>query len=97
GFAICGAAAVVELDGSGALSSCRVGITGVASHAFRAAETEKALVGNKPASDLLRSACEKAANGVTALDDIQASAEYRLDIARMYSSRALERAIERAG
>ena len=97
GFAICGAAAVVELDASGALASCRIGITGVASHAFRAGETEKALVGKKPTPDLLRSACEKAANGVTALDDIHASAEYRLDLARIYARRALERAIEQAG
>ena len=97
GFAICGAAAVVELDGSGALSSCRIGITGVASHAFRAGETEKALIGQKPTADLLRSACEKASNGITALDDIHASAEYRLDLARIYARRTLQRAIERAG
>src|SRR5438034_10656046 len=33
GFAICGAAAAVELDGSGALSNVAIGITGVGSHA----------------------------------------------------------------
>ena len=97
GFAICGAAAVVELDGSGRLSNVGIGITGVGNHAFRATDTEKALNGQKPAPDLLKKACESAGKGVTALDDIHASANYRLDLARVFSRRALEAAIERAG
>ncbi len=97
GFAICGAAAVVELDGSGRLSNVGIGITGVGNHAFRATETEKALKGQKPTPDLLKKACESAGKGVIALDDIHASANYRLDLARVFSRRALEAAIERAG
>jgi carbon-monoxide dehydrogenase medium subunit len=97
GFAICGAAAVVELDGSGALSNVAVGITGVGNHAFRATETEKALNGQKPTPVLLKKACERAGEGVVALEDIHASAEYRLDLARIFARRALEAAIERAG
>jgi carbon-monoxide dehydrogenase medium subunit len=98
GFAICGAAAVVELDRSGALSHVAVGITGVGGHAFRATETERALKEKKPTSGLLRQACEKASEGnINALDDIHASAEYRLDLARIFARRALEKAIERAG
>jgi len=96
GFAICGAAAVVELDGSGALSHVAVGITGVGNKAFRAVETEKALNGKKPALDVLKAACEKASAGVVALDDIHASADYRLDLARIFARRALEKALERA-
>lgn len=97
GFAICGASAVVELDGAGALANVAIGITGVGNRAFRAAETEKALKGAKPAADALRKACALASNGVTALGDIHASAEYRLDLARIFARRALEKAIERAG
>jgi carbon-monoxide dehydrogenase medium subunit len=96
GFAICGASALVELDNAGWMASAGVGITGVAGRAYRASATEKALVGQKPSEQLLRSACEKAADMVTALDDIHASADYRLDLARIYSRRALERAIGRA-
>jgi carbon-monoxide dehydrogenase medium subunit len=95
GFAICGAAAVVELNSSGALSHVAVGITGVANRAFRAGETENALRGRKPTPEVLRSACEKASSGVTAMEDIHASAEYRLDLARIFARRALEAAIER--
>jgi len=96
GFAICGAAAVVELDASGALSNVAVGITGVANHAFRATETEKALKGQRPEPGALKTACEGAARGVIALEDIHASAEYRLDLARIFARRALEAAIQRA-
>jgi len=74
-----------------------IGITGVGNHAFRATDTEKALNGQKPAPDLLKKACESAGKGIIALDDIHASANYRLDLARVFSRRALEAAIERAG
>lgn len=72
-------------------------ITGVASCAFRAVDTEKLLKGQKPTIPLLTSAAEKASTGITALDDIHASAEYRLDLARIYARRALAKALERAG
>ena len=97
GFAICGAAAAVELDGSGALSNVAIGITGVGSYAFRAGKAEAALKGQKPTADALKKACEKAADGIIALDDIHASADYRLDLARIYARRAVEVAIDRAG
>ena len=97
GFAICGAAAVVEIDGSGLLSSVAIGITGVGNRAFRAVKTEAELKGQKPSADTLKKACEKASDGVIALDDIHASADYRLDLARIFARRALEAAIERAG
>ena len=60
-------------------------------------ETEKALKGQKLSADLLKNACQKASNGIVALDDIHASAEYRLDMARIFARRAVQAAIERAG
>jgi aerobic carbon-monoxide dehydrogenase medium subunit len=96
GFAICGAAAVVELDGSGVLSNVAIGITGIGNHAVRASKTEDALKGQKPSADVLKKACESASDGVLALDDIHASADYRLDLARVYARRALQAAIDRA-
>ena len=90
-----GAAALIELDGSGALSKVAIGITGVGSHAFRAAKTEAELKGKKPSPEVLKKACEQASDGVTALEDIHASADYRLDMARVFARRALEAAIAR--
>jgi carbon-monoxide dehydrogenase medium subunit len=95
GFAICGVAAAIELDAAGALSHAAIGITGVGSYAFRASRTEAALKGMKPTGDALKKACEKASDGIIALEDIHASADYRLDLARIYARRALQAAIER--
>jgi carbon-monoxide dehydrogenase medium subunit len=97
GFAICGAAAVVELDAAGVLTNVAIGITGVGSHAFRAGKTEAALRNQKPSTDVIKAASEKASDGIIALEDIHASADYRLDLARIYAKRAVEAAIERAG
>jgi carbon-monoxide dehydrogenase medium subunit len=41
-------------------------------------------------------AAARATDGVEALADIHASAEYRLHLTRVYTRRALQRAIERA-
>ncbi len=87
GFAIVGASAVIELENAGA----------VCSKAFRASATEAALKGQRPTPELLRAACEKAGDGVVPLEDIHASGEYRLDLARIFARRALEKAVERAG
>jgi len=96
GFAICGVAAVVELGSRGALSNVAVGITGGSTPAFRATKTEAALKGQKPSANVVKAACDKAGDGIIALDDIHASADYRIDLARIYARRALEAAISRA-
>ena len=94
GFAICGAAAVVELDAAGAISNAAIGITGVGSRAFRATKVESALKGIKPTDQLLRKACQVASDGIIALDDIHASGDYRLDLARTFARRAIQAAVE---
>ena len=93
GFAICGVAAVLESEASGMTSNAAIGVTGVASHAFRASKTEARLRGQKPTADVIKAACDKASDGIIGLDDIHASAGYRLDLARIYSRRAVEAAI----
>src|SRR5499426_418337 len=87
GFAICGAAAVVELDAASVLSDIAIGITGVGSYAFRPSKTEAALRNQKPSADVLKAACQKASDAVIGLEDIHASADYRLDLARIYARR----------
>ena len=91
GFAVVGVAAVVKAAG-GKIESARVGITGVAHHAYRATAVEKALVG-KTARDIA-AAAEHAADGVEALSDTFASGEYRKHIACVYTRRGLEAALK---
>ena len=95
GFAICGVAAVVELDSSGAFSNVAIGLTGVGSYAVRASKSEAALKGVKPAANQIKTACEHVSDGIIALEDIHASADYRLDLARVFARRAMKAALER--
>ena len=96
GFAIVGAAARVTLNKSGKIEDVAVGITGVGPKAYRAEAVEKALRSKKVTPKLLADAARHAADGVEPLADLHASAEYRREMAAVFTRRALERAIARA-
>ncbi|HEV2495861.1 MAG TPA: xanthine dehydrogenase family protein subunit M [Terriglobia bacterium] len=97
GFAVVGVATRVALDEKGAVSQVGVGITGIGPKAYRAAAVESSLIGKSPSAKRLEEAAAHAADGVKANADLYASAEYRAHLARVYTRRALERAVERAG
>jgi len=89
GFALTGVAVVI--DGT----AVRVAITGVAATAYRAAAVEQALTGAPITADRIARAATHAADGVDALRDIHASAEFRAHLAQVNTGRALTRALER--
>lgn len=90
GFALVGSAVVVGDQG------VRVGITGVATKAYRATAVEQALAGQpRPATAAIAAAAARAADGVEPLGDIHASAEYRAHLAQVNTRRAIERALSR--
>ena len=90
GFAVVGVAVVVHAKG-GNIQHAEIGITGVATNAYRATRVEQELRG-KPAS-AIASASAHAADGVEPLSDYFASAEYRKHLAAIYTQRALEAAL----
>jgi carbon-monoxide dehydrogenase medium subunit len=97
GFAIVGVAARVTLGADGRVCQmARVGITGVAAKSFRARGVEQALEGKAVDEAAISAAAEHASEGVDALSDLHASADYRLALARVYTKRALLRALTRA-
>src|SRR5262245_15791999 len=96
GFALTGVAAQVTLGANNTLQRVAVGVTGVSNTAYRASMTERALQGQAATAEAVAQAAERATEGVEALSDIHASAEYRLHLTRVYTRRALQRAIERA-
>jgi carbon-monoxide dehydrogenase medium subunit len=97
GFALAGVAAVVTLDGVGRCTRARIGITGVASTAYRPRAAEDAVVGQMPTDDVIERAAAAAADaGVDAIDDLHASADYRRRLARVLTRRALVLARDRA-
>ena len=97
GFAVVGVAAHVVRGAGGACESASVGITGVASKAYRAKGVEAALVGSALDEQAIASAAATAADGVTINGDLYASESYRTHLARVYARRAIQAAAERAG
>jgi carbon-monoxide dehydrogenase medium subunit len=94
GYAVCGVAAVVQ-TGGGKITSARVGLTGLASHARRLAAVEQALGGQAVGEATARSAAAHAADGLSFVDDARASAAYKANLARVYAERAISRAFTR--
>jgi carbon-monoxide dehydrogenase medium subunit len=96
GYAIVGVAAVVTLAGDGTVGDARVAITGASAQPARAAAVEAALRGKAPDAATLAGAAEYAAEGLDLLGDIHAPAEYRAHLTRVYTRRALQRALHGA-
>ena len=95
-FAIVGVAAAVSLDDSGYLSRVAVGITGAASRAARATAVEETLRGQVPTPDAIAAASAMAADGLECIADLHGSPEYRQNLCRVLTKRALTQAVERA-
>ncbi len=89
GFALTGVAAVLTKSGE-VCENIAVGITGVSDVPYRASEVESALAGRALTADNIAAAAERAADGVDVLEDIHASEEYRSNLARVYTRRAIE-------
>ena len=97
GFAIVGIAARLTLGADGkTCQAARVGITGVAAKTFSAPAVEQALEGRAMDDATIAAAAEHASDGVEPLSDLHASGDYRLALARVYTKRALLRALTRA-
>ena len=76
----------------GVIVEPRVGIGGAEGRPRRIVEAEAALAGRKPGADVFLAAGEAAAAAVDPLEDVHADAEFRRDLVRAVTRRALERA-----
>ena len=89
GFALTGVAAILTKSGD-VCENIAVGVTGVSDVPYRASEVESALAGRALTADNIAAAAERAADGVDILEDIHASEEYRSNLAKVYTRRAIE-------
>lgn len=97
GYAMVGVAVVLETDGE-TVESARVAANGAVGHATRLEAVEDALDGESVTEISSESAGERATDGIEdweLLDDIQASGEYRGQLLRVYTQRAIDAAIDR--
>jgi carbon-monoxide dehydrogenase medium subunit len=88
------AALVTYRVANGVMTDARVGIGGAEDRARRIVEAENALNGQQPGATAFAAAAEIAAEAVDPLEDIQTTAEYRRDLVRAVTRRALDRAAQ---
>jgi carbon-monoxide dehydrogenase medium subunit len=88
------AALVTYRVANGVMTDARVGIGGAEDRARRIVEAENALNGQQPGATAFAAAAAIAAEAVDPLEDIQTTAEYRRDLVRAVTRRALDRAAQ---
>ena len=95
-YAIVGVAAYVKVGGDGNIAEARVAVTGAGPKATRQADAEAALVGSSGDEAAVAAAADKSGDDMDYLGDIHASEEYRRAIVKVYTRRAVTKALERA-
>ena len=88
-FAIVAVAVLLLTEPSGVCSQARISMGGVAPTPVRAEEAEGLLAGQKITAELIAEAAQQAAEETDTEPDYHASAEYRMDMARVFVKRSL--------
>ena len=96
-FATAAVAVQLELGASGTCERAGIGLTNVGSMPIKAAAAEAALEGKRPDEATIKRASELAADAARPLADLRGSAEYKKDLVRVLTARALRKAVARAG
>ena len=95
-YAVVGVAAWVEVDEHGMCTGARVGVTGAASHAFRASNVEFELSGKSLNEQTITDAVANMVDPADLLSDLSASDAYRAHLCSVMAKRALTTAAGRA-
>ncbi|MGW4016036.1 FAD binding domain-containing protein [Rhodococcus ruber] len=90
-WSIVAVAATVQTDG-GTIRQARVALTNMAAVPVRAHAVEQALVGQPATADTIRAAAEQATEGTSPMSDGNADADYRRQLARVLTRRAVSTA-----
>ena len=94
-YAVAAVAVQLELAGA-AIQSVRIGLTNVSPVPMRARNAEAALAGKQPTDDALEAAGKAAAAECDPSADLRGQIDYKRDLVRVLTKRAVRRAIERA-
>jgi carbon-monoxide dehydrogenase medium subunit len=94
-YAVAAVAVQLELAGA-AIKAIRIGLTNVSSVPMRARQAEAALTGKQPTDDALEAAGRAAAAECDPSADLRGQIDYKRDLVRVLTKRAVRRAIERA-
>ncbi|WP_458767293.1 FAD binding domain-containing protein [Cupriavidus basilensis] len=94
-FAMTLVAALLDIRG-GRIEEASVAYAGVSDRARRLPAVEQALTGQSPSTELFDRVAALASEGFDLIEDIHADRQYRHDLIRTLTARALARAAERA-
>lgn len=95
-FATAGVAVQLNLDASGKIEQIGIGLTNVGLQALRAKRSEDALRGNMPDTSLIAQASQFAQEDCDPNPDLRGSVDYKRNLVRILTMRALDKAVERA-
>ena len=90
-------AARVVVAGNGRIEQAAIAVGACSAVAQRLAGLEQSLVGLKPGRDIQRAVEAADLTGLSPIDDVRGSADYRLTAAREIVQRALEAALDASG
>jgi len=96
-FAVAAAAVQLTLGKNGAVESARIALTNAGLVPVEAADAAKYLVGKTPDDKTIAEAAKMAAAKSQPSADRRGSVEYKREMARVLTARALKKAVERAG
>jgi carbon-monoxide dehydrogenase medium subunit len=71
-----------------------VGVTGVTDRPYRGSGVEQALRGQKLNAKVIEDAAARVTEGVDVVEDVNASKEFRTHLARLYTARAIQAALQ---
>src|SRR5262249_38055819 len=95
-FATAAVAAQLTLAANGACESVGIGLTNVGLTPIKATKAEASLKGKAPDEAAFKRAAELAAEAAEPSADLRGSVEYKKDLVRILTTRALRKAVERA-
>jgi aerobic carbon-monoxide dehydrogenase medium subunit len=96
-FATAAAAAQVTLGAGGDIERAGIGLTAAGPTPIKAQEAERFLLKKKPDAATLAEAARLAAGAASPTADRRGTVEYKREMARVLTTRALVKAVERAG
>jgi carbon-monoxide dehydrogenase medium subunit len=97
GFAIVGVAVSLRLDAKGRCEDIGIGVTGLSDRPFRARVAETWLRGRKLSATSIEAAAALVVEDVEPLEDLHAAADYRAQLAQVFTGRAIQEASRRVG
>lgn len=93
-FAMVGVALRLKISPDQTCEQIAIGVTGVTDRPYRCVGVEKALRGQNLNTKIIEEAAARVCDGVDVAEDINASKKFRSHLARLYTSRAIQAALQ---